>query len=82
MTHLIQVDAVAPMIVTSLLVSVGIVMLFSLGVAGTDFGAGDRPGSRSSTASRLVGRSGAVMAFALFAAVLVTGIAVMLTTSR
>jgi len=80
MSDLIQVGAMVPLIVTSLLASVGIVMLFSLGVAGTDLAADDRPGSRASAASRLLGRMGAVSAFALFAAVVATGIAVMLTS--
>jgi hypothetical protein len=77
MSGLIQVDAVVPMIVSSFLASICIVVLFSLGVAATGLGAGDRPGGHASATARRLGRWGAVTAFVLFAAVLVLGLVVL-----
>jgi hypothetical protein len=62
----------------SLLASVGVVLLFSVAVATTDVGAGDRPGGDPSTATRLLGRATAAVALALCVAALVSGLLVML----
>lgn len=78
MSSLIDVDSLLRVAGISLLASVGVVLLFSVAVATTDLAAGDRPGGDASTAVRLLGRSGAVLALALCVAALVAGLVVML----
>jgi hypothetical protein len=62
----------------SLVASVGVVLLFSVAVATLDLAAGDRPGENDSTATRLLGRSGAAVSIGLCVAALVAGLVVML----
>jgi hypothetical protein len=78
MSPLVDLDALLQVAWTSILASVGLVLLFSAAVTSSDLAAGDRPGGDASAAVRLLGRSGAVLALALCVAGLVAGLLVML----
>jgi hypothetical protein len=76
-SSLLDLDALLRVAWSSMLASVGLVLLFSVAVATSDLAAGDRPGGDASAAVRLLGRSGAVAALSLCAVGLVAGLLVM-----
>jgi hypothetical protein len=78
MSALLDLDSLLRVAGISLLASVGVVLLFSVAVATTDLGAGDRPGGDVSPAMRLLGRVGAGVALTLCVGALVLGLVVML----